>query len=78
MTLNHEGPAAIIPCVSECPVFMHPAARGKKPGIMINIFIISGPPIISGASNPGSFNGGIVAGNNEYLLITNIDVRLKI
>ena len=57
---------------------MHPAARGKKPKIMINIFIISGPPIISGASNPGSFNCGIVAGNNEYLLITNIDARLKI
>ncbi|EQB70886.1 MAG: hypothetical protein AMDU1_APLC00044G0024 [Thermoplasmatales archaeon A-plasma] len=57
---------------------MHPAARGKKPKIMINIFIISGSSIISGASNPGSFNGGIVAGNNEYLLITNIDARLKI
>ena len=78
MTLNHEDLAAIIPCVSDCPVFVHPAARGKKRGIMINIFIISGPPIISGASNPGSFNCGIVAGNNEYLLITNIDARLKI
>ena len=78
MTLKHEGPAAIIFCVSDCPVFMHPAARGKKPGTTVNIFIISGPPIITGASNPGSFSSGIVAENNEYLLITNIDARLKI
>ena len=68
----------IILYVTACPVFMHPAARGKKPGTTVNIFIISGPPIITGASNPGSFSCGIVAGNNEYLLITNIDARLKI
>jgi hypothetical protein len=78
VTLKHEGSAVIILYVTACQVFMHPAARGKKPGAMINIFIISGSSIIGGASNPGSFSCGIVAGNNEYLLITNIDARLKI